>query len=412
MIRAARPRTRAPVWAALAVLACAAAGSVAGAETDWEADLALGSGYSTNENATTFEDPGVLHAVEARAALSPLPALTLAGAGSVYARSDVGDRESFLYELSAILGRSSEDGSVEGQASLSAGGVANGSELDVFDRREVAGELSLKWRPLRTASVLTRAGVQSTDWANLWGLDSRDFWGSLRLSTSLPTRTSLHLTFGVERREYTESLAVAQTPVPALPFASQRHRGPGKDGGSSDGGDVLASSSSSTAGGASGSSTTLRSLNLRVAQNLAAGLGVSLEGVWRGATDYLARYYEAEDLPIVDGVSPVDDRFGYRLRSAGAGLHWRLSAVHRIDVEGQVESRDYVGRAALDLDGNSLGADRADDRWEVGLDYEFTPAGLPVAWKVSCSHLSSDSNDPLYDYDRTVVLLSALVHLH
>jgi hypothetical protein len=277
----------------------------------------------------------------------------------------------------------------------------------------VAGELSLKWRPLRTASVLTRAGAQSTDWANLRGLNSQDLWASLRLNASFPTRTSFHLILGLERREYTETFAVAeQTPAPVLPFTQQRHRGPGRDDGHQGGGGVLESSSSGTAEGTSESSTTLRSVSLRVAQNLAPGLGVSLEGVWRGGAEYLTRYYEADDLPILGDVPQVDDRFGYRLVGAGAGLHWRLSAAHRIDVSAQIESRDYIGRTALDLDGNPQGEEHAEGRWENGLDYEFTTGGLPVVWKVSCSHLRSDSNDPLYDYDRTVALVSALVRLH
>jgi hypothetical protein len=397
---------------ALPLIAGVAAGSAAFAAVDWEAGLTLGSAYSTNENATTFEDPGVLHALEGRAALSPLKALTLAGAGSIYARSDVGDRDSFLYELSTILGRSSRDGSLEGRGSLSLGGVRNGSELDVFDRREIAGELSLKWRPRRTTSVLLRAGAQSTDWVNLWGLDARDLWASSRLNASFPSRTSVILSLGVERREYTESFASALTPVPVLPFVQQRRHGPGGGDGEPGGGEVLASSSTGVGGEASGASTTLRSLGLRVAQNLAPGVGVSLEGAWRGGADYLARYYEAQDQPILSGDPQVDDRFGYRLRSSGAGLHWRLSAEHRIDIAGGLEMRDYVGRAALDLAGNPLGEDRADSRWEVGLDYEFARDGLPVVWKISCSHLRSESNDPLYDYDRTVALVSALIRLH
>ena len=87
----------------------------------------------------------------------------------------------------------------------------------------------------------------------------------------------------------------------------------------------------------------------------------------------------------------------------------------RMVLSGLIEKRRYVGREALDLDGNPKGAtgeDRQDERYEIGLRGEFSrgfgkafPAG--VSANLGYLRVWNESNDDWYDTQENRFFASA-----
>ncbi len=399
----------------------------------WAADLRVDTAHSTNHTATSIEDPGLYHLLGGSLRIHPLSLLSIGYEGSAYLRSDVDDRNAYHHALRASVGTPSRGRRFFWGGSADADWSRHDFDLEYYDRQVVTAEGNAGWRPLAVTLLTARAGFTSTRWSFLPEMDANDVWGSVRANVSLPSRTSLTLTASLENRSYIEDDAlvneVLESPLAVQLSRFRRGTGTGgSDGGNIDGDDSSDGSDLAGPGSGHGSGdgppgvvlTTadgtpdalLRSISLRVAQNIAPKVGVSVTGSWRGAADYLNRYYESEEQPLLLEATAYDERFSYQMSAVKGALNVRLSSSRRLEFGGRYETRDFVGRPALDMVGDPVGGDREDRRVDTHASFLFSLATLPVRGELTVRYVNNESNDLLYDYDQLMVLVGTKWRLH
>jgi len=154
-------------------------------------------------------------------------------------------------------------------------------------------------------------------------------------------------------------------------------------------------------------------VSARLAQSLGSRVGTFLEGTYR--TNFLdpTRFAEGS-IPEVDRAF-FDDHYGYEGPGAVMQFSLLLPLRVRIVLRGWFEERRYMGREALDLNGNPkdpAGRDRRDEHYEIAVRGEFSrafersfPAGMSVEF--GYVHVWNESNDDGYDTEENRVYTSA-----
>jgi hypothetical protein len=373
-------------------------------EVQWEAELALDSGYTTNADATVFEDAATYHTAALTLGLQPKPELQLRYDGNALLRTDAGDRNATYHALGVSYSRLNQAGTIRWALSLSGQRSWNEPVYEIHDRNDISGITEVRWRAREAASLSATFGVLATRHHNLPELDANDVAGGVTASVSFATRTSLRVSYSLEHRRYLDSIGPvepgdAPREMQVLRFANpwQRPRLRHQEMPEGEEDDAAA---------------TLHGLMLRIAQNLVPAIGVSLEGRWRGGLTGEGRYLDEQNQSTVSATLVADDRFASRLLGGEVGLHYRLSASHRFDAAVVAESRTYDDSPALDLDGVALNAARQDDLLRTELTYRLTPSRLPYLWQVSYVHSRNQSNDALYDYTADDLRVGMVIILH
>lgn len=139
---------------------------------------------------------------------------------------------------------------------------------------------------------------------------------------------------------------------------------------------------------------------LRLAQSLGAGTGINLDYTRQHSFSGQGRFLFG---PLYDFDDELfSDRYSYQGQTLGLTLKHLGLWGSQLELNGQLGSRHYVERLALDLDGFPLSLDeKRRDRWrqlEVELVRYCQPARGPgfeagLHW----SHRRTNSNDPYYD---------------
>jgi len=156
---------------------------------------------------------------------------------------------------------------------------------------------------------------------------------------------------------------------------------------------------------------TLHGVDVRVAQNLATGLGLSLQGSWRDGSTFSERYVDLGEQSLVSASQLLDDHMSYRLTSLQGALHYRMTGVHRIDISAHVEDRTYPHRPALDFVGEEIGEDRHDEAMGAEVAYRVSPPRMRAAWRLIYRHRRNRSNDPLFNFSNDEIRLEATLRV-
>jgi hypothetical protein len=141
----------------------------------------------------------------------------------------------------------------------------------------------------------------------------------------------------------------------------------------------------------------------RLAQSLGSTAGLFVEGTYR--TNFLdpPRFAEGT-IPGLDREF-FDDHYGYEGPGARMQFSLLLPRGVRMVLSGLIEDRRYVGRDALDLDGNpkdSVDQDRRDKRYEIAIRGEFSrnfDLAFPAAMTAKAGYVRvwNESNDDWFD---------------
>ncbi|MCC7261140.1 MAG: hypothetical protein IT369_01330 [Candidatus Latescibacteria bacterium] len=139
---------------------------------------------------------------------------------------------------------------------------------------------------------------------------------------------------------------------------------------------------------------------IRLAQSLGAGTGINLDYTRQHSFSGQGRFLLG---PLYDFDDELfSDRYSYQGQTLGLTLKHLGLWGSQLELDGQLGSRDYVERLALDLNGLPLSLDeKRRDHWqlvELELVRFFQPARSPgfeagLHW----SHRRTNSNDPYYD---------------
>ena len=148
----------------------------------------------------------------------------------------------------------------------------------------------------------------------------------------------------------------------------------------------------------------------RLAQSLGSTAGAFVEGTYRANFLDPPRFAEGT-IPSVDR-EIFDDHYGYEGPGGSLQFSLLLPFSMRMVLSGLIEGRRYVGREALDVEGNPKGEDRRDERYEIGLRGEFSrgfdkafPAGITA--NLGYLRVWNESNDDWYDTRENRLFVSA-----
>lgn len=139
---------------------------------------------------------------------------------------------------------------------------------------------------------------------------------------------------------------------------------------------------------------------LKLAQSLGARTGLQLEYVRQHSFSGQGRFLFG---PLYDFDDELfSDRYSYQGQTLGLTLKHLGLWTTQLELGGQLGSRDYVERLALDLDGFPLSLDqKRRDRWQL-LELELVrffqfASGPGLELGLHWSYRRTDSNDPYYD---------------
>ena len=139
---------------------------------------------------------------------------------------------------------------------------------------------------------------------------------------------------------------------------------------------------------------------LKLAQSLGRDTGLQLEYTRQHSFTGQSRFIR--DLLYDTDDELFNDRYSYQGQTLGLTLKHLGRWATRTQLRGQLGSRDYIQRLALDLDGVPLGLDQTRrDRWqslEAELVRPFQPSrGPALELTLHWLYRRTSSNDPYYD---------------
>jgi len=334
-----------------------------------------------------------------------------------------------LWQRAGVWHRARVGGKVDLEAGLGYGGILHVSDSKNLDHHQFGGTLDLDFRPSERLLIVPRIEGNWRIYPNTDDLDYIEAIGSLLTNRSFETQTTLRLNGTIYFRRFLQSVSEtgeigtidSQTEGAALSSATVSGvadpSGPGAGGpGNGEGRPGRGPGNGMGPGGPGGpppAVTIPRSLEsqsagqfliaARLAQSLGSTAGVFVEGTYR--TNFLdpPRFAEGT-IPGVDREF-FDDHYGYEGPGGRMQFSLLLPRGVRMVLSGLIEDRRYVGREALDLDGNpkdSAGQDRRDKRYEIAIRGEFSrdfdlafPAG--VSAKAGYVRVWNESNDDWFD---------------
>jgi hypothetical protein len=324
------------------------------------------------------------------------------------------------------------------EAELGYGGILHASDTKNLDHHQFGGIVDLDVRP--SARTLIVPGIEGywRTYPNTENLDYVEGIGNLLMNRSFATRTTLRLSGTLYFKRFLESIPegletddpLSQAASSALSLGSVSTlgngsgpggggpgNGPGQPGGDQGygrgpgpqgpppGATIQGNQESQSAG--------QLLLAARLAQSLGSRAGIFVEGTYR--TNFLdPPRFEEGSIPGVDREF-FDDHYGYEGPGALMQLSVLLPMNLRMVLSTLIEERRFVGREALDMDGNPKGPsgeDRRDERYEIAVRGEFFrgferafPAGMTA--DVGYVHVWNESNDDWYDTEENRVFASA-----
>jgi hypothetical protein len=335
-----------------------------------------------------------------------------------------------LWQRAGVWHRAGVGGKVGLEAGLGYSGILHVSDSKNLDHHQVGGTVDLDFRPAERLLIAPRVEGIWRIYPNMDDLDYIEAIGSLLANRSFETQTTLRLNGTIYFRRFLQSISEtgeieaidSQTEGLYLSSAglsgAANPSGPGAGGGPGNGGERPGRGAGNgmgpgEPGGPPPAVTIPGSLEsqsagqfliaARLAQSLGSTAGLFVEGTYR--TNFLdpPRFAEGT-IPGVDREF-FDDHYGYEGPGGRMQFSLLLPRGVRMVLSGLIEDRRYVGRDALDLDGNpkgSGGEDRHDKRYEIAIRWEFSrdfdlafPAG--VSAKAGYVRVWNESNDDWFD---------------
>jgi len=333
-----------------------------------------------------------------------------------------------VWQRAGVWHRARVGGKVDLEADLGYGGILHVSDSKNLDHHQFGGTVDVGLRPSERMLIVPRIEGIWRIYPNTDNLDYLEAIGSLLANRSFETQTTLRLNGTIYFRRFLQSVSEtveieavdSQTEGVVLSSvgvsgaanisgpgagdpgngAARPGRGPGNGMGPGPGGPPPAVA---IEGNLESQSAGQFLIAARLAQSLGSTAGVFVEGTYR--TNFLdpPRFAEGT-IPGLDREF-FDDHYGYE--GAGGRMQFSLLLPRgvRMVLSGLIEERRYVGREALDLDGNPkdpAGQGRRDERYEIAIRGEFArdfdmafPAGLSA--KAGYVRVWNESNDDWFD---------------
>jgi hypothetical protein len=324
------------------------------------------------------------------------------------------------------------------EAELGYGGILHVSDTKNLDHHQFGGIVDLNLHP--SPRMLIVPGIEGywRTYPNTENLDYVEGIGNLLMNRSFATRTTLRLSGTLYFKRFLESIpedletddTLSQAASNLLsagfvstlgngsgPGAGGPGMGPGQPGGGAGAGRGPGPQGpppgATIQGNEESQSAGQLLLAARLAQSLGSRAGIFVEGTYR--TNFLdPPRFEEGSIPGVDREF-FDDHYGYEGPGALMQLSVLLPLSMRMVLTALIEERRFVGREALDMDGNPKdpsGEDRRDERYEVAVRGEFFrdferafPEGITA--EVGYVHVWNESNDDWYDTEENRVFASA-----
>lgn len=324
------------------------------------------------------------------------------------------------------------------EAEIGYGGILHASDTKNLDHHQVGGLVDFTLRS--SPRMLIVPGIEGTwrTYPNADNLDYVEAIGNLLVNRSFETRTTLRFRGTLYFKRFLESVSdrlqaeaiegQAKGVDPASAAASggdgssgSGPGGPGTGQGQRNGGSWGDGRGQGQQGPPPGTAVegNLESqsagqflIAARVAQALSSRAGVFVEGTYRMNFLDPPRFAEGS-IPGVDREF-FDDHYGYEGPGAFVQFSLLLPLSMRMVLSGSIEERRYVGREALDMDGNPkdpAGEERRDKRYEVGILGEFFrtfdrafPAGISA--DAGYVRVWNESNDDWFDTEENRVFAS------
>ena len=343
-----------------------------------------------------------------------------------------------LWQRAAVRSGAKVGGKHDLEAELGYGGILHVSDTRNLDHHQFGGVVDLNLRP--SQRMLIVPGIQGywRTYPNTENLDYVEGIGSLLMNRSFATRTTLRLSGTLYLKRFLESIpedletddplsqAASTALSPGLISTLGNGSGPGPGGPGNGPGQNAGGSGNGRGPGPQGpppgvtiqrnqesQSAGQLLLAARLAQSLGSRAGIFVEGTYR--TNFLdPPRFEEGSIPGVDREF-FDDHYGYEGPGVVTQLSLLLPLSLRMVLSGLIEERRFVGREALDMDGNPKdpsGEDRRDERYEVAVRGEFFraferafPTGITA--EVGYVRIWNESNDDWYDTEENRVFASA-----
>ncbi len=324
--------------------------------------------------------------------------------------------------------RSRVGGKLDLEAGLGYGGILHVADSKNLDHHQVEGTVHMDLRPSERMLIVPRIEGLWRTYPNTEDLDYVEAVGSVVANRSFQTQTTLRLTGTLYFRRFLQTLsedrviegadgeADAGVLATADSFGQAAASGSGAGGVGNGAGRLGRGAGEGMGFGSQGPPPAVtiegnldsRSAGQfliagRLAQSLGSTAGIFVEGTYR--TNFLdpPRFAEGT-IPSVDR-EIFDDHYGYEGPGGSMQFSLLLPFSTRLVLSGLIEDRRYVGREALDLDGNPKsegGEDRRDERYEIGLRGEFSRGfdrAFPTGLSANLGYLRvwNESNDDWYD---------------
>lgn len=324
------------------------------------------------------------------------------------------------------------------EAELGYGGTLHVSDTKNLDHHQLGGAFDLNLRPSPRTLIVPGIEAYWRTYPNTDGLDTFEAIGKLLANRSFATRTTLRFGGTLYFRRYLDPVSeemtveipdgqanpdvllagVAAGPGdPAGAGAGGPGNGPGQPGGGGQGYGRGPGSQGPPPGTTIEGNLESRSAGqflfaARVAQALGSRAGIFLEGTYRANFLDPPRFAEGS-IPGLDRAF-FDDHYGYEGPGAVMQFSVLLPLSMRMILSGLVEERRYVGREALDIEGNlkdPAGEERRDERYEFGIRGTFSRSfkrAFPKGIYADAGYFRvwNESNDDWYDTEENRIFAS------
>ena len=207
--------------------------------------------------------------------------------------------------------------------------------------------------------------------------------GALRLTTFLPTKTTIIVDGSIGIKAYKTTNALTATTG-----QMQGRRG------------RLVEASAPGV-------TQLRGL-LRVGQSIADGTGLSLAGTYQTNLQKESRYL-GSDFGVVSDDDLFDDHYGYEGLSGNLMVTQILFQDMTLRFTADHQYREYTGRPAYDLDGMQIADLRCDTRRSLAMQAEYAFPTLNFSIAVAFDYIWNESTDLFYTYTNNALTIALTV---
>jgi hypothetical protein len=149
----------------------------------------------------------------------------------------------------------------------------------------------------------------------------------------------------------------------------------------------------------------------RIGQSLSDYTGVSIAATHQtnltsGGSRYLSPAYSSGNAENV-----FDDHYGYEGWGGSLKVTQILFDHLTLRATGDAQWRDYTGRIAYDLAGNTVASMRSDTRKSISFQAEYTLPGPEIEFTLGIEYIRNQSNDASYSYSNSVFTTGVAIPL-